>query len=88
MPQKITLDQPCTYRICVQGQLNSKWADYFEGLVIENNREAGGYPLTYLYGTLIDQAAVQGVLQKLYNLGFPLILAERLEESSGDSRAL
>jgi hypothetical protein len=31
---------------------------------------------------LIDQAALQGVLQKLYNLGFPLIRAERIEETS------
>ena len=88
MPQKINLDQPCTYRICVQGQLDSHWADYFEGMEIENNCEAGECPVTFLSGTLIDQAAVQGVLQKLYNLGFPLILAERIEEHTGNPPAL
>ena len=81
MPKKIALDQPCTYRICVQGQLDINWADYFEGMEIENNCEAGGYKVTFLSGRLIDQAAVQGVLQKLYNLGFPLIIAERIEDS-------
>jgi hypothetical protein len=81
MSQKITLDQPGTYRICVQGQLDSAWADYFEGMKIENVCEAGGCKVTFLSGTLIDQAAVQGVLQKLYNLGFPLIRAERIEET-------
>ena len=80
MPHKITLDQPCTYRICVQGQLDRTWDDYFEGMEIENRGESGGYQVTILSGVLIDQAAVQGVLQKLYNLGFSLILAERIEE--------
>jgi hypothetical protein len=82
MPQKITLDQPCNYRICVQGQLDSVWADYFEGMQIENVCEPGDCKVTYLSGILVDQAAVQGVLQKLYNLGFPLICAERIEESA------
>jgi hypothetical protein len=80
MPQKIKLDQPCNYRICVQGQLDKAWADYFEGMQIENTCEPDGCKVTYLSGTLIDQAALQGVLQKLYNLGFPLIRAERIED--------
>ena len=83
MPQKITLDQPCNYRICVQGQLDSAWMDYFEGMQIENVCEDGNYKVTFLSGMLVDQAAVQGVLQKLYNLGFALIRAERIEESPG-----
>jgi hypothetical protein len=79
MPQKITLDQPCTYRICVQGQLDSVWSDYFEGMQIEYACDAGACKVTFLSGALVDQAALQGVLQKLYNLGFPLIRAERIE---------
>jgi hypothetical protein len=81
MPKKISLDQPCNYRICVQGQLNNIWSDYFEGMQIENVCEGHDNQITFLSGTLVDQAAVQGVLQKLYNLGFPLIRAERVEES-------
>jgi hypothetical protein len=87
MPQKITLDQPCNYRICVQGRLNGKWADYFEGMQIENGSDTGGYQITYLSGPLADQAALQGVLQKLYNLGFPLILAEKIDEADGNQPA-
>jgi hypothetical protein len=81
MPQKISLDQPCSYRICVQGYLDNAWADYFEGMQIENVCEDGNYKVTFLTGTLLDQAAVQGVLQKLYNLGFALIRAERIVET-------
>jgi hypothetical protein len=42
--------------------------------------------ITMLTGVLPDQAAVQGVLQKLYNLGFPLILAEKVETLTPDSQ--
>jgi hypothetical protein len=35
---------------------------------------------------MADQAAVQGVLQKLYNLGFPLILVNKVEPAKTGSR--
>ena len=75
---KLTLEQPGTYRICVSGRLNAAWADYFEEMVFSETSEPHGTILTTLTGDLPDQAAVQGVLQKLYNLGFPLISVERV----------
>jgi hypothetical protein len=70
---KITLEQPGTYRICVSGRLNAAWTGYFEEMAISETGDTNGTILTMLTGELPDQAAVQGVLQKLYNLGFPLI---------------
>ncbi len=87
MPPKISFDQPHTYRICVQGHLGDQWADYFEGMQIKPVVDPGGNPFTYLSGSLADQAALQGVLQKLYNLGFSLILAEKVGEN-GESPTL
>jgi hypothetical protein len=76
---KLTLEQPGTYRICVSGRLNATWAGYFEEMVISETIDTYSTILTTLTGELPDQAAVQGVLQKLYNLGFPLIAVERID---------
>jgi hypothetical protein len=73
---KLTLEQPGTYRICVAGRLNAAWAEYFEEMEITESSGPQGSNLTILTGELSDQAAVQGVLQKLYNLGFPLVSVE------------
>jgi hypothetical protein len=79
MPAKISLDQPCTYRIRVQGNLDAGWADYFDDMQFTASSAPDGSPITTLMGTLVDQAAMQGVLQKLYSLGFPLISVEKLD---------
>ncbi len=76
MRQKILLDQPGMYRIRVQVALGTHWMEYFEEMEIKIESTPDGNPVTQLTGCLADQAAVQGVLQKLYNLGFPLISAE------------
>lgn len=76
MSPKIFFDQPGTYRILVQGRLDGHWAEYFDELRLEYTVTADGIAQTALTGSLPDQAAVQGVLQKLYNLGFPLVAVE------------
>lgn len=78
MTTKMTLDQPGRYRICAQGRLAEKWAEFFEGMAITYQVGADGQVLTELCGELPDQAAVHGMLQKLYNLGMPLISVEHL----------
>jgi hypothetical protein len=80
MSPKITLDQPESYRIRVQGKLDERWVDFFEGMLIQHETAPDGSEFTSLSGRLPDQAAVQGALQKLYNLGFPLISVEFLPE--------
>ena len=79
MRPKNTLDQSGTYRIRVQGRLGEKWTGYFDGMVISYEIDSDGHPVTTLTGELLDQGAVQGVLQKLYNLGFPLLTAEKVD---------
>jgi hypothetical protein len=80
---KLTLEQPGTYRICVSGRLTAAWAEYFEEMAITESSDTHGSILTILTGALPDQAAVQGVLQKLYNLGFPLVSVERIDSECG-----
>ena len=68
-PSAHDTDQPMVYQIRLKGHLVSQWTDWFEGLTI--TREADGN--TLLTGTVIDQAALHGLLKKVRDLGMPLL---------------
>jgi hypothetical protein len=65
-----TLHNGSIYHITVKGRLDTKWADWFEGLVM-SPRDNGETQLT---GAVPDQAALQGILGKLHSLGLSLVL--------------
>ncbi len=73
------LDQSPAYRIRVRGNLGDNWADYFYGLDICRRTTESRVLETELTGCLPDQTALYDLLQKLYNLGFALLSAERIE---------
>ena len=75
----LTLGTPATYRIVIQGCLNSSWSGSFSDMVISNELAQNGSDISMLTGPLVDQAALFGVLDHLYGLGFPLLLVECLE---------
>jgi hypothetical protein len=70
--RKLTLDRPETYRIEVPGHLDESWSDWIEGMTIATGSEEDGSPVTTLTCT-VDQAALHGLLRRLYSLGLPLI---------------
>ena len=70
--QKLTLDQPATYQIRVQGELDKRWTDWGRDLTITIESDSDGFPISTLTGT-VDQAALLGLLRRLYSLGIPLI---------------
>lgn len=53
----------------VNGHLSTQWSEWFHGLTVIN--EEGGEAL--LVGELPDDAALYGVLQKVADLGLPLL---------------
>ena len=75
----LTLGTPATYRITVQGYLDGSWSDDFGGMAFSNEVAADGSRRTVLTGWLVDQAALFGILDRLYGLGFPLVAVERDE---------
>jgi hypothetical protein len=76
--QKLTLDRPATYQIKVPGHLNESWSEWAGGMTITVESEGDGLPVTTLTGS-VDQAALQGLLRRLYSLGLPLISVNCLE---------
>ena len=65
-----------SYEIRVKGHLNARWADWFDGLTL--TQESDG--TTVLSGSVIDQAALHGLLGKVRDLGLPLIAVHRRTE--------
>lgn len=69
--RKLTL-YPTTYQIKVPGYLNPSLAEWAGRMTITAENEDDGFPVTTLEGT-IDQAALLGLLRRIYALGLPLI---------------
>lgn len=70
--QRLSLDKPATYRIQVQGQLDASWSPRLGGMAIRTTTTPEQGPVTTLEGTLLDQAALAGVLNALCMLGLPV----------------
>jgi hypothetical protein len=69
----IPFDRPATYLIRVQGRIDPDWSDRLSGMTIGLIREEARPPVTTLQGELIDQAALAGVLNTLYELHLPIL---------------
>jgi hypothetical protein len=57
-----------TYQIRITGQLDSRGADWFEGMTITLD---GGD--TLITGPVVDQPALHGLLKRVRDLGLPLV---------------
>ncbi len=76
--KRFLFDLPGRYRIRVQGQLSATWSSRLSDMVITVKHPVNQQPVTTLTGELIDQAALMGVLNALYDMGCPLLKVERL----------
>jgi hypothetical protein len=63
-----TNDDPI-YHIVVQGQLDESWSEWLGGLAITPQPDGA----TLLSGSIIDQAALHGILDKLYGLNLSIL---------------
>jgi hypothetical protein len=63
------------YQIIVQGHLEQKWSEWFNGMAIWNLPSGE----SVLSGLIVDQSALHGTLVKVRDLGLPLISLNRLE---------
>jgi hypothetical protein len=63
------------YEIRVTGRLDPRWAAWFDGLTLR--QEVDG--TSVLSGRVADQAALHGLLQRVRDLGIPLVSVRRLD---------
>ena len=72
MAKKHCADEPVVYQIKVQGKLDHRWSDWFSGLTVAVGDASGNPPVTTLTGS-IDQAALRGILNRIWDLNLTLI---------------
>jgi hypothetical protein len=58
-----------TYEIRIQGHLASRWSAWFDGMEITAADDGS----TLIRGQVADQAALHGLIQKVRDLGLPLL---------------
>ncbi|HEY4689361.1 MAG TPA: hypothetical protein VIK33_08625 [Anaerolineae bacterium] len=65
--------------ISVKGRIDQNWSEWFEGLTLRHTEQDE----TILSGTVVDQAALYGLLARLRNLGLPLVSVNSTEFEEG-----
>jgi hypothetical protein len=81
-------EQPATYQIKVQGQLDERWADWFDGMTLTFESASNSSPITMLTGAVADQAKLRGILSKIWDLNLTVASVTRIESEKDDSYLL
>jgi hypothetical protein len=61
--------------ITIKKRIDFNWSEWFEGMTIRHTE----HDETLLCGTVVDQAALYGLLAKLRNLGLSLVSVNSME---------
>ena len=71
-------DESGRYDIRIMGHLDARWGAQFDGLDLRHETDG----TTVLTGLIADQAALHGLLQRVRDLGIPLVSVNRLDPRS------
>ena len=77
MRQHPAPDGPMTYQIEVRGKLDEGWSDWFRGMAVAIECADDGSPVTTLAGPVADQAALRGILNRIWDLNLTLLSVTR-----------
>ena len=69
------------YQIRVAGNLDERWSEWVSGLTVAAGPAREGTPVTTLTG-LVDQAALRGILNKVWDLNLTLVSVVSIEGGS------
>ena len=81
MSEISTASEAGRYEIRLKGHLDNRWASWFDGLTLTANSDG----TTTLHGVVVDQSALHGLLQKVRDVGLPLISVTRVEPDRPDT---
>jgi hypothetical protein len=63
------------YEIRLTGHLDAHWTAWFDGLTVSHESDG----TTVISGQIVDQAALHGLLQRVRDLGLPLVSVSQVE---------
>ena len=69
------MEPPTQYEIRVNGVLDPRWADWFDGLRVSSDERGQ----TIIAGPVADQAALHGLLTRIRDLGLELLSVHRTD---------
>jgi hypothetical protein len=70
------------YQITVEGKIDESWSDWLGGMQLVLRKEANGMQITILTGVLTDQAALRGVLNRLWDLNLVLRSVQQVDPAA------
>ena len=77
-------NQQMVYQIKLKGHLGPQWKDWFDDLTLTLEEDGN----TLLSGSVVDQAALHGILKRIRDLGVPLLSVNAIDpkdQQVGDS---
>ena len=76
-------NEQAIYQIKIQGKLDEGWSEWFNEMTVTFESD-----ITTLTGAAVDQAALRGILDKIWDLNLSLISVNRVETNSERGEAL
>jgi hypothetical protein len=62
------------YEIRLKGHLDARWATWFDGMTLTQDNDG----TTVIRGLVVDQAALHGLIQRVRDIGLPLVSVTHL----------
>ncbi len=75
--------RPVSYQITIEGAVREDWSDWINGMEISIPNGEDKSQVTILTGKVTDQAALRGLLCRLWDLNLIIISIFRLEANAG-----
>ena len=72
--------KPGRYEVPLKGHVDEGWAERFDGLTFSHASDG----TTILFGLVVDQAALYGLLRKVRDLGLSLLSVMRIDPKPAD----
>ncbi len=78
----VDFSSPANFSIEVNGFLDENLSDYLGGLTISHKTLEGKIKTSYLIGEVVDQAALIGIINSLYDMRYAILRVEIISDKS------
>ncbi len=85
---KIKFSGKATYRITIQGEINTARSDQLGGMRIETIVDSENGTISVLTGLLKDQAELSGIMNTLYEMHYAVLSVECLGVDTNDKNSI
>ena len=75
--------QAAMYQISIYGELDVSWADWIGVTSLTHETQDNGASITTLTGTVPDQAALRGLIERIWDLNLTLLSVRRIGPTIG-----